>query len=122
MVVCSCSAEPLELASSERFSECRFLVSCFRVAWFAFCHLVGYHLFRTDGTVPVDLFVGVASTLLGKDQIPVLSLSVFPRVVFPLSSTSPRVFLSVGYQRLATAAASFVACCWFRHLFFVVPV
>ena len=113
-VVCSCSAEPIEMASSGRFSARRFLVSCFRVDWFAFRHLRGYHHFRTDGTATLDLFVGVASALLGKDQKPVLSLSVPPRVVFfPLASTSSRV-LSVGYPRLA-AAASFVACCCWIH-------
>ena len=82
LVVRSFPKEPVEQASSERFSECRFLVSCFRVAWFAFFHLRGLRHLRTDGTAPLDLFAGVASALLGKDPKPVLSLSRFPQGSF----------------------------------------
>ena len=111
------------MASSGRFSACRFPVSCFRVAWFAFCRLHGLRPCRTDGTMPIDLFVVGYWRHSGKRSENPFCLSTgSPNGrFFLLSSNSSRVILKVGYHRLA-AASLVSSCCWFRLLFFVVPV
>ena len=92
-----------------------FLVSCFRVAWFAICRRRGYHHYRTDGTLPLDLFAGIASALLGEDRKPVSPLFLGSRNGrFPSSLN----FFQSFFERWVS-----VHCCCFRlRLLLLVPL
>ena len=66
LVVCSCSAEPLELSAPWAFSECGFFVPSFRVAGLPFSHLRGPLLVLIAVLCPLIFAWGFLAPFWGK--------------------------------------------------------